>query len=142
MRTKDFFLGRAALKLALAAAPLTRAISLAMSSPTAGAAVRPGDCIPAALYRFSTLSLGPRMKSPVLETARRPANSVIAAPMGRFGISLRADAMISFMPLVVTAKSSLDSCSLALGPMKVLPWVVVHTKIPLDFLVGQGNTTP
>ena len=98
--------------------------------------------MPAALYRPSTFSEGPSTKSPVLETARRPANSVIAAPIGRFGISFLAEAMISFMPVVVTALSSLESCSLALGPMKVLPWVVVQTRIPLDFLVGVGNTTP
>ncbi|EJW96792.1 hypothetical protein EVA_15100 [gut metagenome] len=53
--------------------------------------------------------------------------------MGRLGINLRADAIISFMPSAVTAKSSLESISLALGPMKVLPWVVVQTRIPLDF---------
>ena len=76
--------------------------------------------MPAALNKPST-SDAPIMKSPVSETARRPANSVMAAPIGMFGISLRAEAIIWSMPPAVTEVSSLSSISLALGPIKVLP---------------------
>ena len=101
----------------------------------------PGLWIPAALKKPGTLE-APRIKSPVSEAARSPANSVMHAPIGRLGTSFRAPAIISSMPPDVTEVSSLLHCSLALGPINVLPWVVVHTRIPLLFSVGQGNTTP
>ena len=80
--------------------------------------------------------------SPLPETARSPANSVIEAPIGKFGISFLAEFIISSIPVRVTAVSSLFSISCALGPINVLPCVVVQISIPLDFLLGVGKTTP
>lgn len=103
--------------------------------------VRPGDWMPAAWRRPFVFSDGPTIKSPVLETARTPENSVIVAPTGILGTKRRALSRISSIPGMVTAVSSLSSSgrSWAFGPTKTLPWVVAQTRIPLPILVGVGK---
>ena len=136
-----FFFGRLAFQFFFFTSCTCSPNASTITSAIAGAAVSPGLWIPAALKKPGTLP-GPKMKSPVSDTARSPAKPVMLAPMGRLGISFLAPAMISSMPSGVTEVSSLLHCSRALGPIKVLPWVVAQIRMPLDFSLGQGNTMP
>ena len=97
--------------------------------------------MPAAWMRPFVFSDGPRMKSPVLDTARTPANSVMVAPTGMFGTRRRALSRMSSMPGMVTAVSSFSSSGIswAFGPTKTLPCVVAQTRMPLPIFVGVGK---
>ena len=66
-------------------------------SAMAGAAVRPGDWMPAACTSPRTTGEGPMTKS-LPATALTPANSVMAVASGNFGTMRWAPEMISAKP--------------------------------------------
>ena len=71
--------------------------------------------------------------------ALKPAKFLIEALTGKLGTNLCPPSKISFKPASVVAISFLSVILRALGPTKVFPLTVGHTKIPLDTLVGVGN---
>ena len=69
-------------------------IWVAMSSAMAGAAVMPGDCMPAAWIRPLVMVDALTIKSSVSARALRPENSVMTVFNGMLGNKLRAFSMI------------------------------------------------
>lgn len=102
----------------------------------AGEAVKPGDCIPAALMNpsFSLIT-----KSFDTSTALQPANELITDDGWTLGTSYWVDEKTTPIPSLVVDLSSLSSISSAVGPTIIVPSTVGITRAPFDLPVGSGK---
>ncbi len=109
------------------------------SAAIAGAAVSPGDSIPARWRRPGTFGDNSTMKSPLSLAALTPANWAIIFRASRLGTSLFAPSKTRLNPSWLVPKSSFSSTLSPVGPIIKLPAAVGITRIPLLILPGTGK---
>ena len=116
------------------------AIRRERSSAIAGAEVRPGESMQAALKKRGASRASPTTKSRDVPDARSPAKLVIIPRVEQSGHVRRARSTMKSSPSRVVPRFSLDCCGTALGPMKRLPWTVGDTSTPLPAGPGTWKT--